>query len=85
MIDTIATRRITLNGKTYEKDAVVRMPLQQFQDLEPTGAFTRGSGKKKTATSAAAAAKRKKEPAKPSVPAVTVPATPASEPVAKAD
>lgn len=85
MIDTIATRRITLNGKTYEKDAVVRMPLQQFQDLEPTGAFTRGSAKKKAATSGSAAAKRKKEPAKSSAPAATLPATPASEQVAKAD
>jgi hypothetical protein len=85
MIDTIATRRITLNGKTYEKDAVVRMPLQQFQDLEPTGAFARAPAKKKAATAGGAAVKRKKEPAKSSVPAAIVPATPASEPVAEAD
>lgn len=46
MIETIAKRRTTLNGKTYEKNATVRMPLQQFQDLEPTGRFERAPAAK---------------------------------------
>lgn len=41
MIDTIATRRVTLNGKTYAKGDKAPMPLQQFTDLEPTGRFER--------------------------------------------
>ena len=41
MIDTIATRRITHEGVTYEKGAKVTMPLQQFKDLEPTGVVER--------------------------------------------
>ncbi|GFE73450.1 hypothetical protein [Novosphingobium sp. TCA1] len=47
MIDAIAKRRTTLNGKTYEKGAVVPMPLQQFTDLEPTGRFERAPAKSK--------------------------------------
>jgi len=50
MIDTIATRRTTLNGKTYEKGDAVPMPAQQFKDLEPTGRFTRAPAAKKTST-----------------------------------
>ncbi|WP_257540655.1 hypothetical protein [Sphingobium sp. CFD-1] len=41
MIDTIAKRRMTLNGKTYQKGDKVQMPLQQFNDLEPTGMVER--------------------------------------------
>lgn len=41
MIETIAMRRMTLNGKTYAKGAKVPMPLQQFNDLEPTGMVER--------------------------------------------
>lgn len=38
MIDTIARRRMTLNGKTYQKGDIVPMPLQQFEtDLGPNG------------------------------------------------
>ncbi|WP_313434365.1 hypothetical protein [Novosphingobium sp.] len=47
MIDTTATRRTTLNGKTYEKGDTVPMPAQQFKDLEPTGRFTRSPAAKK--------------------------------------
>ena len=50
MIDTTATRRTTLNGKTYEKGDTVPMPAQQFKDLEPTGRFTRGPAAKKTSS-----------------------------------
>lgn len=48
MIDTIATRRLTLNGKTYEKNDTVPMPLQQFEDLEPTGMVKRAPKPKAT-------------------------------------
>ena len=41
MIDTIAKRRMTLNGKTYAKGDTVPMPLAQFNDLEPTGLIER--------------------------------------------
>lgn len=47
MIDAIATRRMTLNGKAYRKGAKVRMPLQQFNDLEPTGLVERAPDKAK--------------------------------------
>jgi hypothetical protein len=47
MIDAIAKRRTTLNGKTYEKGAGVPMPLQQFTDLEATGRFERAPVKSK--------------------------------------
>lgn len=50
MIDTIATRRTTLNGKTYEKGATVPMPAQQFEDLKPTKRFTRSPAAKKVAS-----------------------------------
>jgi hypothetical protein len=53
MIDVIATRRTTLNGKPYEKDEAGKMPLQQFQDLEPTGRFKRAPAEKKAAAKAA--------------------------------
>lgn len=46
MIDAIATRSTTLNGITYDKGAIVPMPLQQFEDLEPTGLFERAPAKK---------------------------------------
>lgn len=39
-----ANRRMTLNGKTYEKNARVPMNAQQFSDLEPTG-FVRAEKK----------------------------------------
>lgn len=48
MISAKATRRTTLNGKTYEKGAPVSMPLQQFTDLEPTGRFERAPTKAKS-------------------------------------
>jgi hypothetical protein len=54
MIDTTATRRTTLNGKTYEKGDTVPMPAQQFKDLELTGRFTRAPAGKKTPTAAKA-------------------------------
>lgn len=54
MIEVTAKRRTTLNGKTYEKNATVRMPLQQFNDLEPTGRFERAAGDKKGAEAASA-------------------------------
>ena len=36
MIDTIAKRAFNLNGTDYAKGDTVTMPLQQFNDLEPT-------------------------------------------------
>lgn len=53
MIDTISTRRMTLNGKAYQKGAKVRMPLQQFNDLEPTGLVERAPDQPKTEPKAA--------------------------------
>lgn len=50
MIDAIATRRTTLNGKTYEKGATVPMPAQQFEDLKATKRFTRAPAAKKAAS-----------------------------------
>nr|WP_086491268.1 hypothetical protein [Novosphingobium panipatense] len=47
MIDTIATRRTTLNGKTYEKGDTVPMPAKQFEDLKPTKRFSRAPAAKK--------------------------------------
>lgn len=41
MIDTTALRRITLNGKTYQKGDTVQMPLGQFNDLEAIGLVER--------------------------------------------
>jgi len=41
MIEAIATRRISHDGKSYEKGDKVQMPLQQFNDLEPTGMVER--------------------------------------------
>ncbi|WP_395391560.1 hypothetical protein WBP07_12895 [Novosphingobium sp. BL-8A] len=55
MIDAIATRRTTLNGKTYAKGAPVRMPAAQFEDLKPTKRFERAPVAKKATVSAAAA------------------------------
>lgn len=46
MIDTIAKRRMTLNGKAYQKGETVPMPLQQFNDLEPTGLVERAPAPK---------------------------------------
>ena len=38
MIDTIVKRRrMTLGNITYQRGDTVPMPLQQFNDLEPTG------------------------------------------------
>lgn len=48
MIDTIAKRRMTLNGTKYAKGDKVQMPLQQFQDLEPTGLVERAPPAPKT-------------------------------------
>jgi hypothetical protein len=48
MIDTIAKRRTHLNGTTYAKGDKVPMPLQQFNDLEPTGRFERAPAEKPT-------------------------------------
>ena len=52
MIDTIAKRRMTLNGRTYAKGETVPMPLQQFHDLEPTGLVERAPPKAETETAA---------------------------------
>lgn len=46
MIKTIAQRRFKLNGIEYAKDAEVPMPLQQFNDLEPTGLVERAPAEK---------------------------------------
>lgn len=55
MIDTIATRRITHEGVTYEKGDKVPMPLQQFNDLEPTGMVERAPAEKSEPRKAAKA------------------------------
>ncbi|EJL21895.1 hypothetical protein [Novosphingobium sp. AP12] len=57
MIDAIATRRTTLNGKTYEKGDTVPMPAGQFEELKPTGRFKRGPAQNKAAPPTTAAAK----------------------------
>jgi hypothetical protein len=54
MIDTIAKRRMTLNGKTYQKGDKVQMPAQQFNDLEPTGMVDRAPAEKPEAKPAKA-------------------------------
>lgn len=46
MIDTIAKRAFNLNGTDYAKGATVPMPLQQFEDLEPTGLVERAPPEK---------------------------------------
>ncbi len=56
MIDTIAKRRMKLNGKEYAKGDPVPMPLQQFNDLEPTGMVERAPTKKVETSKAAAKA-----------------------------
>ncbi len=56
MIDTIAKRRMKLNGKEYAKGDPVPMPLQQFSDLEPTGLVERAPTKKAETSKAAAKA-----------------------------
>lgn len=43
MIDTIAKRAFNLNGTDYSKGDTVPMPLQQFEDLEPTGLVGRAA------------------------------------------
>lgn len=59
MIDTIAKRRMTLNGKTYAKGEKVQMPLQQFEDLHPTGMVERAPATAKAAAKPAKASVRK--------------------------
>ena len=54
MIDAIATRRTTLNGKTYAKGDAVRMPAAQFEDLKPTKRFERAPVAKKATASTGA-------------------------------
>lgn len=82
MIDTIAKRRTTLNGKTYEKGEKVPMPLQQFTDLEPTGRFERAPAAPKAASKPSS-----KSPSRRSAPKASgaEPVTPASDaaPVSK--
>ncbi len=63
MIDTIATRRTTLNGTSYAKGEKVPMPLQQFQDFEPTGLFERAPAEKKASAPAAKPVKDRAKPA----------------------
>lgn len=41
MIDVIANRRTTVNGKTYEKGVPDQMALDQFNALEPISRFER--------------------------------------------
>ena len=77
MIDTIAKRRMTLNGKSYPKGAKVPMPLQQFNDLEPTGMVERAPVEKRPAkpvpkpAAKKAASKAPAPAAAPVVPAAT--------------
>ncbi|GEM_PF-2161054 len=52
MIDAIATRRTTLNGKTYEKGDKVALSPQQFEELKPLKRFVRATGAKKAASPA---------------------------------
>lgn len=79
MIDTIAKRRITLNGTTYQKGAKIPMPLQQFNDLEPTGMVERAPTVRKSASKPAAKATAGKPAAKP-VAAKAVDTAPAAAP-----
>lgn len=46
MIDTIAKRRINLNGTIYEKGDTVPMLAAHFADLEPTGMVERAPAPK---------------------------------------
>ena len=80
MIDTIAKRRVTLNGKTYQKGDTVPMPLQQFNDLESTGRFERAPAPK-------SAPKRKPAPKRkvPSTPPAAAPAADDDTPFESAD
>jgi hypothetical protein len=63
MIDTIATRRMTLNGTVYAKGDKVPMPLQQFTDLESTGLVERAPTDKKAAAKTKAAPSKSSDPA----------------------
>lgn len=84
MIDTIAKRRVTLNGTTYQKGAKIPMPLQQFNDLEPTGMVERAPAAPKAAAKPAPKTTARKAAAKPVEPAPDV--APVSQPSAdKAD
>ena len=77
MIDTIAKRRVTLNGTTYQKGAKISMPLQQFNDLEPTGMVERAPAAPKAAAKSAPKTAARKAAAKP-VAAKPVEPTPVS-------
>lgn len=46
MIEAIATRRVRFADKLYAKGERVSMPLQQFNDFEPTGLFERPPAEK---------------------------------------
>jgi hypothetical protein len=88
MIDTIAKRRMTLNGKSYPKGAKVPMPLQQFNDLEPTGMVERAPAAPKAAAKPSANAMARKAATKPAAakPAEPAPVATVSQPIAvKAD
>ncbi|MFC3793679.1 hypothetical protein ACFOPP_09355 [Sphingobium sp. GCM10012300] len=76
MIETIAKRRITLNGTTHQKGATIQMPLQQFNDLEPTGMVERAPAK------SSPKARARKPAAKP-VAAKPVAPAPAAAPVSQ--
>ncbi|CAD7335316.1 hypothetical protein FIM10_02145 [Sphingomonadales bacterium 56] len=76
MIDTIATQIIRLNGKEYAKGDTVPMPLQQFEDLEPTGAFIRAPAAKARRKAKAAVGRSAPAPGLPS--AATMPVEPSA-------
>ena len=82
MIDTIAKRRVTLNGTTYQKGAKIQMPLQQFNDLEPTGMVERAPAAPKAAANPSAKATPRKAATKP-VAAKPVAPAPAVAPVSQ--
>lgn len=48
MIDAIAAKAFSLDGTDYAKGDTVKMPLQQFEDLEPTGLVQRPAVEKKS-------------------------------------
>ena len=50
MIDVVAVRRTTVNGKPYEKDVPDQMTLAQFEALEPIKRFQRTPKPKAKAT-----------------------------------
>lgn len=79
MIDTIAKRRMTLNGKSYPKGAKVPMPLQQFNDLEPTGMVERAPAANRAAKPVAKPAAKKAASKAPDSAAAAV--APAAAPV----